>query len=169
MEVLPDIVSESGPPRIVFCGMAGAASPKLREHYYATPGNSFWESLHLCGLAPRRLPPEEDARIAELGFALTDLVRQHDVPPTDDVAALVAKIEAWQPEWLAFTSKTVAHAAARHLGLRRPGLGHSGWEIAGAPVFVLPGTSGANQRKDYDGRPTRIAWWRDLAALAEVG
>jgi TDG/mug DNA glycosylase family protein len=33
-------------------------------------------------------------------------------------------------------------------------------------VFVLPGTSGANRRKDYDGRPNRIAWWRDLAALA---
>jgi double-stranded uracil-DNA glycosylase len=26
--------------------------------------------------------------------------------------------------------------------------------------------SGANQRKDYDGRPNRLSWWRDLAALA---
>jgi double-stranded uracil-DNA glycosylase len=33
-------------------------------------------------------------------------------------------------------------------------------------VFVLPGTSGANQRKDYDGRPNRLAWWQELAAIA---
>jgi TDG/mug DNA glycosylase family protein len=33
-------------------------------------------------------------------------------------------------------------------------------------VFVLPGVSGATRRKDYDGRPTRVAWWRELAALA---
>ena len=38
--------------------------------------------------------------------------------------------------------------------------------IAGADVFVLPGTSGANQRHDYDGRPNRLSWWRDLATIA---
>jgi TDG/mug DNA glycosylase family protein len=36
-------------------------------------------------------------------------------------------------------------------------------------VFVLPGVSGANQRKDYDGRPNRLSWWRDLAALSGRG
>jgi TDG/mug DNA glycosylase family protein len=75
-------------------------------------------------------------------------------------------VERWAPEWLAFTSKGVAHEAARALRIPKPGLGQADWYIGQTQVFVLPGTSGANQRKDYDGRPTRIAWWRDLAALS---
>jgi TDG/mug DNA glycosylase family protein len=32
-----------------------------------------------------------------------------------------------------------------------------------ARVFVLPSSSGANRRRSYDGRPTRVAWWSELA------
>lgn len=165
MDVLPDLV---GPrPLVVFCGMAGRHSVGRREHYYDGPGNSFWRMLHASGLVAEELGPQDDARLPELGLGLTDLVRDGSVDPASyDVAELAAKVEAWQPEWLAFTSKTVAQAAARSLGRRRPQLGVAGWELAGAPVFVLPGSSGANQRHDYDGRPDRLSWWRDLAALA---
>ncbi|MFC4782892.1 mismatch-specific DNA-glycosylase [Nocardioides sp. MAHUQ-72] len=167
MEVLPDIV---GPrPRIVFCGMAGAQSRRSRDHYYETPGNAFWELLHDSGLTPTRLTPVDDGRLVEHGLGLTDLVRHPTEPPTYDVDELEAKLERWQPEWLAFTSKGVAHAAARVLGVRRPGLGIAHWELAGAQVFVLPGPSGANRRHDYDGRPDRLSWWRDLAGLAGDG
>ena len=162
MEVLPDIVGHE--PVIVFCGLAGAESNKTRDHYYASPGNNFWSMLHLSGLVPERLRPDEDVRIAEHGLGLTDLVG-HWNPPRVDVDDLVAKVEKWQPEWLAFTSKDVAHKAARALGHRRPGLGPAAWELDRAQVFVLPGTSGANQRRDYDGRPDRLSWWRDLAGL----
>jgi double-stranded uracil-DNA glycosylase len=163
VEVLPDIVAPE--PRIVFCGLAGAASTKLRDHYYETPGNSFWQSLHLSGLSPRQLRPDEDRLVAELCLGLTDLVGHWD-PRWIAIDALVEKLETWQPEWLAFTSKGVAHEAARALRIRKPGLGPADWYLGPAQVFVLPGVSGANQRKDYDGRPNRLSWWRDLAALA---
>ncbi|CAA9364302.1 MAG: hypothetical protein AVDCRST_MAG36-2920 [uncultured Nocardioidaceae bacterium] len=162
MEVLPDIVGPE--PVVVFCGLAGAESTKVREHYYASPGNNFWSVLHLSGLTPGQLRPEEEARVTEHGLGLTDLVGWWD-PPRVDVDDLVAKVARWQPEWLAFTSKDVAGKAARALGHRRPGLGPAPWEVDRAQVFVLPGTSGANQRRDYDGRPHRLSWWRDLAAL----
>ena len=163
MQVLDDIVGPD--PVIVFCGLAGAESTKQRDHYYETPGNSFWESLHLSGLSPRWFGPEEDHRVVELGVGLTDLVGHWD-PRWVEVDALVAKLERWRPEWLAFTSKAVAHEAARALGVRRPGLGPADWYLGPAQVFVLPGVSGANRRHDYDGRPNRLSWWRDLAALA---
>ncbi len=166
MQVLPDIVAPS--PAVVFCGLAGAASVTFRDHYYASPTNSFWASLHLAGFSPRRLRPEEDHLVADLGLGLTDLVGHWD-PRWVEIDALVAKVERWAPEWLAFTSKGVAQEAARALGVRRPGLGPADWYLGQSQVFVLPGTSGANQRRDYDGRPDRLSWWRDLASLAGFG
>lgn len=162
MEVLPDIV----PPRplIVFCGLAGAESTQVRDHYYASPGNNFWAMLHQSGLTPRQIRPEEDHTVLDHGLGLTDLVGWWN-PPRVDIDDLVQKVEAWEPEWLAFTSKDVAGKAARPLGHRKPGLGPASWEVGRSEVFVLPGTSGANQRRDYDGRPGRLSWWRDLAAL----
>lgn len=162
MEVLPDLVGAD--PVVVFCGMAGAESVRHRDHYYETPGNSFWESLHLSGLSDRLLRPEDDVLLPGLGLGLTDLVRHRD-PEWFETDALVEKMSRWQPEWLAFTSKAVAQAAARGLGVRKPALGPVDWYVGDAQVFVLPGTSGANRRHDYDGRPNRLAWWRDLAAL----
>jgi TDG/mug DNA glycosylase family protein len=169
MQLLPPLVAAD--PVIVLCGMAGAESTKQRDHYYASPGNSFWESLHLSGLTPVRLRPDEDHRITEFGLGLTDLVGHWDHGTSRgwvEIDRLVADVERWQPSWLAFTGKGTAAYAARALGHRKPGLGAQDWEIAGAQVFVLPGTSGANQRKDYDGRPNRLAWWRELAEITRA-
>jgi TDG/mug DNA glycosylase family protein len=167
VQVLPDIVGSD--PVIVFCGMAGAESTKPREHYYASPGNSFWESAHLSGLTPRRLRPEEDHTVVEHGLGLTDLVGHWDHDSNRgwvEIERLVAALERWEPAFVAFTAKGTAGYAARALGHRPPGLGVAPWGIGRSEVFVLPGTSGANQRKDYDGRPNRLARWRELAAVA---
>lgn len=165
MDVLPDLVGPA--PRIVFCGLACAEATGRRDHYYAGPGNSFWQMLHRSSLVPEPWGAEEEDRVVDVGLGLTDVVRHVSTrPPTYDADDLVAKLERWQPGWLAFTSKTVAQGTARALGLARPQLGVAAWRLAGTPVFVLPGTSGANQRKDYDGRPDRLSWWHDLAALA---
>ncbi len=168
MELLPDLVGPD--PVIVFCGLAGAESTKSRDHYYASPGNNFWECMHLSGLTPRRLRPDEDHTVVELGFGLTDLVGHWDHDSRRgwvEIGVLVAAVERWEPAFLAFTAKGTAAYAAKALGHRAPGLGLASWGIGTSDVFVLPGTSGANQRKDYDGRPHRLAWWRELAAVAE--
>jgi len=170
VQLLGDLVGPD--PLVVFCGMAGS-SPKPRDHYYETPGNSFWESLHLAGFTDRQLRPDEDHLLPSLGLGLTDI--EHHLEPTPDgprdryrLDDLAARLRRWEPDWVAFTSKTVAHAAAREQGVRRPGLGPSELYVGGVQAFVLPGVSGANRRHDYDGRPTRIAWWRDLAALCGI-
>ena len=165
--MLPDIVGPD--PVVVFCGRAGELSQTPRDHYYETPGNSFYECLHLSGLVPVLLEPHEDHRLPEHGLGLTDVVGR---PGPDgrrawaDVDGLVAKLEVWAPEWVAFTGKGAAQEAARAVGRPPPRLlGATEWYLGPAQVFVLPGPSGANRRRDYDGRPTRLAWWRDLAGL----
>ena len=167
MFVLPDVVGDD--PLVVFCGRAGADSTKAREHRYDGPGNRFWSLLHDSGMTPRLLRADEEADLPAYGLGSTDLVRtgpDWTSPSSYAVDELVAKVEEWQPEWLALTSKTVAGIVARHQGRRPPGLGPHEWYVGGAQVFVLPGTSGANQRKDYDGRVDRLSWFAELAALA---
>ena len=162
--VLPDVVGAD--PVVVFCGQAGAESTTSREHRYETPGNAFFELLHDSGMTPERLRPVDEHRLPAYGLGTTDLVGHRD-PPRVDVEELAAKIERWAPEWFAFTGKGVAQTAARALGERPPRvLGPTQWYLGGAQVFVLPGTSGANRRHDYDGRPHRLAWFRELAQLA---
>lgn len=168
MLLLPDIVGDS--PRVVFCGVAGADDHREREHFYETPGNSFWESLHLSGLVPEPLGPRDELRLPAYGLGLTDLVHHDGLDGARswcDVDGLAAKVARWQPDWLALTQKSIAAIVARHLGERAPSYGVSELELGGAPVFVLPGPSGANRRRDYGGRPNRLSWWRDLASLVD--
>ncbi len=166
MQLLPPIVGPD--PVVVFCGMAGAESTKPRDHYYASPGNNFWECLHRSGFTPRQLAPHEDATVVDHGVGLTDLVGHwdhHTGRGWVESDALVADVERWQPAFLAFTAKGTAAYAARALGHRPPGLGLAPWGVGRSEVFVLPGTSGANRRRDYDGRPDRLSWWHELAQL----
>lgn len=170
MEVLPDVVAPG--LDVLFCGLAGAESTQLRDHRYESPGSSFWSSLHLAGFTPRLLAPHEEERVLEHGVGLTDLVGHWD-PRRVEIDLLVGLCTRVRPEWVAFTSKAAAREAARALGARplaaATRLGPQSWSVGPAQVFVLPGVSGANQRRDYDGRPTRLAWWADLAMLCGRG
>ena len=128
-------------------------NPSLRSaevgHHFARPGNRFWPTLHAAGFTPRRLRPDEDARLLEYGIGVTNVVPR----PTRAAAELsgdelrrgAAELEA-----------TVARCAPRLvavLGLAayRTAFGRRGatWglqpePLAGRPVWVLPNPSGLN-------------------------
>ena len=168
MSVLPDVLAPG--LRVVFCGTAVGERSAERGHYYAGPGNEFWRLLHESGLTPRLLSPDDDRDLPAFGLGLTDLVKDlaqsHDRGLTFDAAGLAERLERYHPRWLAFTSKKAGQEAARALGHPAPRLGPTPWRLGGAAVFVLPNPSGANRRAPYDGRPTRVAWWSELAQLA---
>ena len=86
-------------------------------------------------------------------------------PTAADAEALRAKVARYAPAWVAFHGKGTAAAYALAAGHRPPPLGRAPWVVGGSPVFVLPSASGANRRASYDGRPTRLEWWQELAAL----
>ena len=167
MPVLPDILTTG--LRVVFCGTAVGERSAARGHYYAGPGNDFWRLLADTGMTPRRLEPDEDATLPRLGIGMTDLAKHvaqsHDRGLVYDVPALRAKLLRFGPAWVAFTSKEAGRGAARALGQATPGLGPQGWSVGGARVFVLPSPSGANRRREYDGRASRVEWWQELADL----
>lgn len=156
--------------RVVITGTIAAWDRAEREHYYATPGNSFWALLHVSGLTPRQLRPDEDHLLPEFGVGLTDLVRteprRRGEPPVFDLQSLDRALRSAAPSVVAFVSKTAACAYARAAGARLPrGYGELSWQAAGRPAFVLPGPSGANNGMPL---PLRTAMWRDLADYLDV-
>jgi TDG/mug DNA glycosylase family protein len=145
--------------RIVFCGTApGTASARARA-YYAGPGNAFWKTLHLTGLTPVQLRPDEYERLPELGIGLTDICKvlygsDEEVGTAEfDVDGLQAKVAAVEPATLAFNGKNSAQGALE----RAVDFGPQPERVGGAAVWVLPSTSGAARRY------WSIGPWRELA------
>ena len=152
----------------MFCDHSSPKSTKPGDHFYADPAATSGTCSTAPPSPPRGSAPDDDSRSSTRPRPPRRGRPLLTTPAAWDVDALVAKVERWQPEWLAFTAKGTAQGVARTLGVRRPQLGPTDWHIGDSQVFVLPGTSGANQRKDYDGRPDRLSWWRTLADLVRV-
>ncbi len=156
--------------RVVISGTIAAWHRAEREHWYDGPGNKFWLLLHQSGLTPVELTPEREVEVLEHGVGLTDLVRTErrvrGAPPVWDLAGYRRRLRAVRPPAVAFVSKTAAASYARAVGERLPReYGPLSWSVAGAPAFVLPGPSGANNGMPL---PLRIALWRDLGDFLET-
>jgi TDG/mug DNA glycosylase family protein len=163
--LLPDILEHNLSAVIV--GTAVGTASASRGHYYAGTGNDFWKLLHKSGLTPTLLGPEDDRSLPSFGIGLSDLnkntAQSHDRGLKFDVEGLLGRILTIQPSWVAFHGKTAANAYARAFHYPRPGLGRQLWRVGNSEVFVLPQSSGANRRSDYDGRPSRLLWWAEFA------
>lgn len=140
--ILPDVLRPG--LRLVFCGTAAGKRSAREEAYYAHPGNMFWRALYLAGLTPRLLAPREFPLLPAFGIGLTDLAKRHagndaELPKDAfDVPALLAKLERYAPDMLAFTSK---HGARAVLG-GALAYGLQDRLLAATRVFVLPSPSG---------------------------
>jgi double-stranded uracil-DNA glycosylase len=145
--------------RIVFCGTAAGAVAARLGAPYAGPGNRFWWVLHEIGLTPRELRPAEFRDLPRYGLGLTDVAKfasgsDASLTPSDfDPAAVVAKVERYTPQILAFVGKRAAQEVLGHA----VGYGRQAVEIGVSAVWVVPSTSGA-ARGAWD-----IGPWQDLA------
>ncbi len=117
-------------------------------HYYAGRGNQFWNFLYESGLISVRLAPEEDFRLLEFGFGLTDLVKRWSKSSSElnaqdfrsGIPSLKAKLLEASPRTVAFNGKT---AFEKFQG-RRVDLGCQPDLLGNSRIFVLPSTSGRN-------------------------
>jgi TDG/mug DNA glycosylase family protein len=168
MLLLPDILAPD--LSVVFCGLAVGECAALRGHHYSGRGDRFWHLLYEAGFTPHLLSAADDATLPEYGYGLTNVVRgaarssSRGLDPSG-VPELAGRLEPYAPRWVACTGKTAGSEAAALFGRRLSHLGRQDWTIGTASVFVLPSPSSANQRRSYDGRPTRLEWWRELAEM----
>jgi len=71
---VPDVL---GPGlRVLFCGINPGLWSAAVGHHFARPGNRFWKALHLGGLTPRLLAPDEEGELLGLGLGVTNLVER---------------------------------------------------------------------------------------------
>src|SRR4051794_21671469 len=135
-----------------------------RGHHFARPGNRFWPALHLAGLTPHRLSPDEDATLPRFGLGITNLVAR----PTraaaeltadelrDGAGALAELVARYRPRVLAVLGVTAWRTA-----FGRPGaaLGVQPERIGGAATWVAPNPSGLNAHYQL---PDLARWYAEL-------
>lgn len=167
--MLPDYLEEK--LAVVFVGTSVATASAARGHYYAGPGNKFWELLWEAGLtADRILSPDQDSRVLGYGIGLTDVVKSVAASSDSllkgsdyDIAGFLARIETFDPRVVAFNGKEAARRVLRHLREPDPTLGRSDVVLGTSRVFVLPSSSGANaDRRNLAPKSSKAEWWREL-------
>ena len=152
---LPDRIRP--PVRVLFVGINPAIRSAAIGHHFAGYSNRFWKLLYESRLVPEALGTQDDGRLPEWGFGITNLIPRatpgiDTLRPEEYVAgtrALRRKVRRWRPEVVAFVGVTLY----RVVFVRRPAApvlpGLQDEEFEGARVFVLPNPSGRNANFSY--------------------
>ena len=161
-EPVPDVIAAD--LDVLFCGINPSLTSAAVGHHFARPGNRFWPALHLAGLTPRLLRPEEDRELLVHGLGVTNVVPR----PTRTAAeldraelraggaALAALVERWRPRVLAVLGVTAYRVA---FDRPRATLGRQPERVGGATTWVVPNPSGLNAHYQL---PDLARIYRDL-------
>jgi TDG/mug DNA glycosylase family protein len=155
--------------RVLFVGINPGVRSALTGHHFAGFSNRFWRLLSESGLVPEPIAFEEDDRLPEFGFGITNLIPRpspgiNDLKPSEYVEGwktLDKKIRRYRPKVVALVGVTLYRAIeplvagevdrkTRATMRSRPiALGAQPAVIHGAQVFVLPNPSGRNANFTY--------------------
>jgi TDG/mug DNA glycosylase family protein len=159
--------------RVLFVGINPGVRSALTGHHFAGYSNRFWKLLFESGLVPTPITFEQDDRLPEFGFGITNLIARPS-PGIDDLAPaeyvegwtiLHRKIRRYRPRIVALVGVTLYRAivpllvdhdgpgpgrkAAAALKSQRIVPGQQAERVHGARVFVLPNPSGRNANFTY--------------------
>ena len=152
--------------RVLFVGINPGVRSAQTGHHFAGFSNRFWKLLFESGLLPERLTYEDDARLPEFGFGITNLVPRptpgiDTLSPSDYVdgwKTLERKIRRYRPATVALVGVTLWRAILPLLAMddekravlkRNVCVGPQPLTIHGARVHVLPNPSGRNANFSY--------------------
>jgi double-stranded uracil-DNA glycosylase len=159
--------------RVLFVGINPGVRSALTGHHFAGYSNRFWKLLFESGLVPTPITFEQDDRLPDFGFGITNLIARpspgiDDLSPAEYVEGwkiLHRKIRRCRPEIVALVGVTLYRAiapllvdhegagpdrkAAAAVKSRRILPGSQAELVHGARVFVLPNPSGRNANFTY--------------------
>lgn len=155
--------------RVLFVGINPGVRSAITGHHFAGFSNRFWKLLFESGLVPEPITFEQDDRLPEFGFGITNLIPRpspgiNDLVPSDYIEGwktLDRKIRRYRPKVVALVGVTLYRAIepllagevdrrTRAAMRSRPiALGLQPAVMHGARVFVLPNPSGRNANFSY--------------------
>lgn len=154
---------------VLFVGINPGIRSAAIGHHFAGYSNRFWKLLYESGLIPEPIRAEDDARLCEWGFGITNLIARmtpgidtlepHEYPA--GLRTLRRKVQRWKPNVVAFVGVSIYRVIFEKKGPVRLGLQKETFE--GARVFVLPNPSGRNANFTY---AEMLAAFRKLARLS---
>jgi double-stranded uracil-DNA glycosylase len=155
--LLPDRVRPG--VKVLFVGINPGLRSAAIGHHFAGYSNRFWKLLFDARLVPEPIGPEDDRRLPEWGFGITNLVPR-PTPGIDTLRPLEyvrgervlrRKVRRWKPKIVAFVGVTLYRAVFEKGTGVVPfsGCGFQREQFEGARVFVLPNPSGRNANFSY--------------------
>jgi double-stranded uracil-DNA glycosylase len=137
---------------VLFVGINPGIRSAETGHHFAGYSNRFWKLLHESGVVPEPIGSQDDARLAEWGCGITNLVPRatpgiDTLTPEEYVAGLrvlQGKVRRWKPEVVALVGVTLHRAIFGKGGATPFRVGLQAEDFEGAQVFVLPNPSGRN-------------------------
>ena len=140
------------PVVVLFVGINPGIRSAAIGHHFAGYSNRFWGLLHESGLVPERLTAEDDIRLPEWGYGVTNLIARctpgiDTLLPHEYIGGtkrLRAKVRKWRPTVVVLVGVTLYRAVFHAQATARISCGLQKERIEGAEVFVLPNPSGRN-------------------------
>jgi TDG/mug DNA glycosylase family protein len=140
---------------VLFVGINPGIRSAQTGHHFAGYSNRFWKLLFDSALVPERIDSQDDDRLPEWGFGITNLVAR-ETPGIDTlsreeclagIGRLRAKVRRFEPEIVAFVGVSLYRWIYGENGA--VALGPQSVTFEGAEVFVLPNPSGRNANFSY--------------------
>jgi len=143
--------------RILFVGINPGQRSEAIGHHFAGYSNRFWLLLHESKLVPEPIRAEDDDRLPEWGFGITNLVPRMTpgigtLRPEEYAAGakvLRRKIRRFKPPIVALAGVTVFRSLFGLRSSQPVKLGLQRVRLEGSRVFVLPNPSGRNANFSY--------------------
>ncbi|WP_139186915.1 G/U mismatch-specific DNA glycosylase [Sediminibacillus halophilus] len=150
MEPIPDHLRKH--LKVLFVGFNPSIRSSETGHHYANPNNRFWTILYRSGLTPVKLSAQEDARLLEYGYGLTNIVQRPTKEAADITKAeyqrgrleLLNKISYYQPNVVCFVGKGVYQEFSQK---RQISWGMQDNSVSSRYEFVAPSSSGLVRMK----------------------
>jgi double-stranded uracil-DNA glycosylase len=141
---------------LLFVGFNPSIRSSETGHHFANPNNRFWKILHESGLTPRKFAAEEDYKLLDLGFGLTNIVSR-PTKAADEITKeeylegkniLSQKILHYKPKIICYVGKGVYQEYSRKKII--PWGRQEESVIYGTIDFVAPSSSGLVRMKLHE-------------------
>ena len=145
------------PVRVLFVGINPGMRSAAIGHHFAGYSNRFWKLLHESGLVSDPIGTEDDVRLPDWGYGITNLIPRatpgiDTLRPEEYTAGmrtLRRKVRRWRPRVVALVGVTLSRMVLTRRAAGPVPLGLQEEQFEGARVFVLPNPSGRNANFSY--------------------